>query len=96
METGLNGKIVLVTGGAGGIGQAICKAFAREGCKVVVHHNSSTNEAAYLAEKIGGLAIQCDLRDTSAALKLINKIVSEYGALDILSLIHISEPTRPY
>ncbi len=83
METGLDGKVVLVTGGAGGIGQAICKAFAQEGCKVVVHHNSSTNEAASLVEEIGGLAIQGDLRDLSVALKLIRKIVSKYGALDI-------------
>ena len=83
METGLNGKVVLVTGGAGGIGQAICKAFAQEGCIVVVHHNSSTNEAASLAEKIGGLAIPGDLRDSSVALKLIRKIVSKYGARDI-------------
>ena len=83
METGLNGKVVLVTGGAGGIGQAICKAFAQEGCIVVVHHNSSTNEAASLAEKIGGLAIPGDLRDSNVALELIRKIVSKYGALDI-------------
>ena len=83
METGLNGKIVLVTGGAGGIGVAICRAFAKEGCTVIVHHNSSSIEAASLAEKIGGLAIQGDLRDSGEALKLVRKIVSKYGALDI-------------
>ena len=83
METGLNGKIVLVTGGAGGIGVAICRAFAQEGCTVIVHHNSSSIEAASLAEEIGGLAIQGDLRDSGEALKLVRKIVSKYGALDI-------------
>ena len=41
METGLAGKIVLVTGGAGGIGKDICRAFSNEGAKVIVHYNTS-------------------------------------------------------
>ena len=49
METGLAGKVVLVTGGAGGIGQSICRAFSSEGARVVVHYHESEESAIELA-----------------------------------------------
>ena len=58
METGLAEKVVLVTGGAGGIGKDICRAFSNEGSKVIIHYNSSKNSAEELASEIGGIAIQ--------------------------------------
>ena len=39
MDTGLSNSVVLVTGGAGGIGESICRAFASEGAKVIVHYH---------------------------------------------------------
>ena len=83
METGLHGKVVLVTGGAGGIGQAICRAFAAEGARVVVHYHSSDAAAISLAEEIDGIAIRADLRDTKEALSMIRSIVSDFGGLDV-------------
>jgi 3-oxoacyl-[acyl-carrier protein] reductase len=41
MNAELNDKIVLVTGGAGGIGSAISKSFAEQGAKVIVHYHKS-------------------------------------------------------
>ena len=50
MDTGLSGKVVLVTGGAGGIGQAISRHFAKEGALVAVHYHTSEAGAKALAE----------------------------------------------
>jgi 3-oxoacyl-[acyl-carrier protein] reductase len=83
MDTGLNDSVVLVTGGAGGIGEAICRAFASEGCKVVVHYNESSENAEKIANEIDGFPIQADLRDSQKAISLVNEIVNKYGKLDI-------------
>ena len=82
METGLEGKVVLVTGGAGGIGQAICRAFAADGAKVVVHYHRSHKEAEKLAGEIGGIAIKADLRVPIEANDLIKDCILEMGSLD--------------
>ena len=85
MDTGLNDSVVLVTGGAGGIGEAICRAFASEGSKVIVHYNESSENAEKIASEINGFSIQADLRETQQATSLVNTIVKKYGQLDICS-----------
>jgi len=52
MNAELEGKVVLVSGGAGGIGSAISKSFAKQGAKVIVHYHKSENKAKLLAEEI--------------------------------------------
>ncbi|MBK1786451.1 SDR family NAD(P)-dependent oxidoreductase [Prauserella cavernicola] len=44
IDTGLAGKVVLVTGGSGGIGEAISRAFAAQGARVAVHHHAGERE----------------------------------------------------
>jgi 3-oxoacyl-[acyl-carrier protein] reductase len=83
METGMEGKVVLVTGGAGGIGQSICRAFSSEGARVVVHYNESKEEAISLSKEIGGTAMQADLRSQKSADRLVDEIVSKHGSLDV-------------
>ena len=83
METGMEGKVVLVTGGAGGIGQSICRAFSSEGARVVVHYNESKEEAISLSKEIGGIAMQADLRNHKSADRLVDEIVSKLGSLDV-------------
>ena len=56
MDTGLAGKGVLVTGGAGGIGSACVRAFAAEGARVAIHYRTSREQAEELAAEVGAAA----------------------------------------
>jgi len=83
MDTDLAGKGVLVTGGAGGIGTAIVRAFAAEGARVAVHYHSSAEAAEALADEVGGVALAADLRDEAAADALVPATLSAFGRLDV-------------
>jgi 3-oxoacyl-[acyl-carrier protein] reductase len=83
MNADLNGKVVLVTGGAGGIGSVISKSFAKQNAKVVVHYHNSKNNAVKIAKDIGGTAIGADLTDSKNATSLFNKILEKEGKIDV-------------
>jgi 3-oxoacyl-[acyl-carrier protein] reductase len=84
VDTGLSGKGVLVTGGAGGIGTAICRAFAGEGARVAVHYRRSEDRARALADEIGGAAVRADLTVESEVDALVPAAVDALGSLDVL------------
>jgi 3-oxoacyl-[acyl-carrier protein] reductase len=84
MDTGLDGKGVLVTGGAGGIGSAVVRAFAAEGARVGIHHRTSRDRARSLAEETGGVALRADLTIESEVDALVPATVEALGRLDVL------------
>lgn len=84
MDTGLDGKGVLVTGGAGGIGSALCRAFAGEGARVGIHYLSSAERAEKLAQETGGVALRADLTDEADVDALVPAAVQRLGRLDVL------------
>ena len=84
METGLRGKGVIVTGGAGGIGSAMTRAFAAEGARLCVHYRSSGERARALAEEVGGIAVAADLTIEADVDALFERAVEELGRLDVL------------
>ena len=77
-------KSVLVTGGSGGIGSAICKEFASRGYFVGVHYNSNSSSAIALAKEIGGVAIGFDLKDTEQTKSAIESFVKKAGGINAL------------
>lgn len=83
MDTGLAGSGVLVTGGAGGIGSAVVRAFGAEGARVAVHYRSSRKAAEALAAEVGGVALLADLTIETEADALIPAAVAGLGQLDV-------------
>ncbi|HEX3226402.1 MAG TPA: SDR family oxidoreductase [Gaiellaceae bacterium] len=88
METGLAGKGVVVTGGAGGIGSACVRAFAAEGARVVVHYNTSRERAESLAAELdGAVAIPADLTDERQVDALFDRAREAVGSVDVCAAV---------
>lgn len=89
MDKILPDRVALVTGGAQGLGQAICLRLAKEGCHVVVA-DLNEEKAIQTAKSIPTLndqrsiAIKVDVSDESQVEATISRCVQEFGQLDIL------------
>lgn len=78
----LSGKVVMVTGGARGIGAAVCRVLAAQGATVAVNYGSSQDRAEALAAEIGGRAYGADVRDPEAVSAMVDQVVANFGRLD--------------
>ena len=85
MDLGLRDKIVLVTGGAKGIGAATVKAFLAEDCKVVIV-DRDTEAGPFLAKSSGSKAsfVEADLTNLKSCKQAVEQTVSWFGGLDVL------------
>ncbi|MEK9200143.1 SDR family NAD(P)-dependent oxidoreductase [Ureibacillus sp. 179-F W5.1 NHS] len=99
--TDLKGKVVIVTGGASGIGLATAKAFLDKGSKVVIgDYNKETGEKVVneLKDQYADvLFIEVNVADEKSVENLVSQTVSQFGQLDIIfnnAGIGIQKPTH--
>ena len=76
-------KIVVVTGGASGIGREMCRRFAREGAKKVVVADRDGDGAKAVAAEIGGVAMAVDVQEEAQIINLIETTEKEIGPIDL-------------
>ena len=82
-------KVVLITGGATGIGKAIACAFARRGFSVIIHYHKSEKEADVtlkIIKEMGRTAVKicADVIDQNQVKRMFQKIKKTFGHLDVL------------
>ena len=77
------GKVIVVTGGASGIGRALCERFAAEGAQQVVVADLDGEGASAVAEGIGGVSRKVDVGVEADLAALIDHTESEHGPIDL-------------
>ena len=85
MSGRLQGRTALVTGGARGIGAAICTYFSAEGAKVAVADIDTEGAAAMAATlSSGSFSLPLDVANVAACRAGVTKVIEEFGHIDIL------------
>lgn len=93
----LSGKVIVVTGGADGIGRECALAYAREGAAVAVL-DLDGDKAAHIASELGSdcLAMQVDVGEGPAVEASIHAVLARYGKLDAVhNNAGIASPAKP-
>ena len=75
----LRGAVIVVTGGGGGIGRALCRRFKQEGAAAVVVADIDRDAAEAAATELGGMAVVTDVRAEVAVRELVERTLAAYG-----------------
>ncbi|MCY4375176.1 MAG: SDR family NAD(P)-dependent oxidoreductase [Spirochaetaceae bacterium] len=86
MSDGLDGRVAVVTGGAGGIGRTVCRHFAERGARVTVADLAADRAAETAAEcdRQHAIGVQIDVVDPASAAECVAATVERFGRVDFL------------
>lgn len=79
----LKDKVIVVTGGALGIGRALCQRFAKEEAKAIVVADIEMDKAQEVAAEINGSAIATNVANEADIIKLVQQVTETYGQIDL-------------
>ena len=83
-----NKRVALVTGGARGIGKAICRSLANDGFKIAVNYNNSEKEAIALKNELSAITeveiFKCDVSDPSQVREMFSDVSKKLGNINVL------------
>jgi NAD(P)-dependent dehydrogenase (short-subunit alcohol dehydrogenase family) len=79
----VTGRVIVVTGGAKGIGRALANRFATAGAEAVVVADLDADGALEVAREIGGTAVRCDVSRESDVKELVDRTQAQHGRIDI-------------
>src|SRR5688572_6125129 len=88
-ETEPGGRVAVVTGGNGGVGQGIARALARDGWDVAINYVADRAGAEGVADEVRAMgrrsvAIEADVRDPLAVARLMQTVVETLGGLTLM------------
>jgi NAD(P)-dependent dehydrogenase (short-subunit alcohol dehydrogenase family) len=79
----VKGCVAVVTGGASGIGRALCQRFAAEGAEGIVVSDVNEAGATAVASEVNGLAVKCDVGDERQVIELVRRAEEKFGRIDL-------------
>ncbi|MBU0602519.1 MAG: acetoacetyl-CoA reductase [Gammaproteobacteria bacterium] len=82
-------RVALVTGGMGGLGEAVCIKLAAQGFRVVTTHSPGNTKAAEWLQAMNNMgygfkAVPCDVSDYDACKACVEQVVADVGPVDVL------------
>lgn len=82
----LQDKTIVVTGGGHGIGKALCQRFAQEQPRGIVVADIDIDAAKEVAQRVSGIAVECDVASEGSVISLIDQTESTVGPIDLFCL----------
>jgi sorbitol-6-phosphate 2-dehydrogenase len=95
----LEGQVVIVTGGAQGLGEALVQRLDEEGCKVVVADINFESAAKVAAGLKNAIAVKVDVSSEEQVEAMVNTAIEKYGRLDLMisnAAILIAKPVTEF